>query len=138
MNAPAGSLACPSCGAPAAPDSLRCDHCATPLALVACPACFGRIFRGARFCSHCGAAAERAAGTELNRGGASEGDARLRASGDRGDLSEVLFTELCDAQHAPDPENAAQSGSRLRRRIAQASHRGAVDLQLKGDGRAVR
>lgn len=60
MNVPAGSLACPSCGAPAAPDCVRCAHCATPLALVACPGCFGRIFRGARFCSHCGGSAERA------------------------------------------------------------------------------
>jgi Zn-finger nucleic acid-binding protein len=60
MNVPAGSLACPSCGAPAAPEALRCDHCATPLALVACPGCLGRIFRGARFCSHCGGSAARA------------------------------------------------------------------------------
>lgn len=61
MDVPAGRLACPACGAPAAPESLRCAHCATPLALVACPSCFGRIFRGARFCSYCGASAERAA-----------------------------------------------------------------------------
>jgi Zn-finger nucleic acid-binding protein len=59
MSAEAGSLSCPRCGAPAAPDAPRCAHCATALALVACPSCFGRIFLGARFCSHCGAAADR-------------------------------------------------------------------------------
>jgi Zn-finger nucleic acid-binding protein len=56
----AGTLRCPSCGAPAAPDTRVCPYCSTPLALVACPSCFAKIFRGARFCAYCGAEATRA------------------------------------------------------------------------------
>jgi len=59
VGAEAGSLTCPRCGAPAAPEAPCCAHCGTALALVSCPACFGRIFKGARFCSHCGAEAAR-------------------------------------------------------------------------------
>jgi Zn-finger nucleic acid-binding protein/ribosomal protein L32 len=55
-----GVLRCPSCGAPAAPDTRVCPYCSTPLALVACPSCFAKIFRGARFCPYCGAEATRA------------------------------------------------------------------------------
>jgi Zn-finger nucleic acid-binding protein len=55
----AGALRCPSCGAPAAPETTACAFCATPLALVACPSCFGMIFRGTRYCSHCGKQAAR-------------------------------------------------------------------------------
>lgn len=47
------------CGAAAAPDSSRCEHCGVRLATVACPSCFGMIFQGARFCSHCGAGVDR-------------------------------------------------------------------------------
>lgn len=43
------------CGAPAASDASRCEHCGARLATVACPSCFGLIFQGAKFCSHCGA-----------------------------------------------------------------------------------
>lgn len=50
------------CGAAAASDSSRCEHCGARLATVACPSCFGMMFVGAKFCSHCGAAAAR---TEL-------------------------------------------------------------------------
>jgi len=57
---PAGALRCPSCGAPAAPDTGSCPYCATPLALVSCPSCFARMFRGSRFCARCGAEAARA------------------------------------------------------------------------------
>jgi Zn-finger nucleic acid-binding protein len=60
LNPPALTLGCPRCGAPAFPEAVRCDHCGTPLALVACPACFARLFRGTRYCSHCGAEAARA------------------------------------------------------------------------------
>jgi len=51
----AGTLNCPMCGAPQAPDATKCDHCGARLATVACPSCFGLIFEGAKFCSHCGA-----------------------------------------------------------------------------------
>jgi Zn-finger nucleic acid-binding protein len=56
----AGVLRCPSCGAPAAPESTACPYCSTPLALVACPSCFAKIFKGARYCPRCGAEAARA------------------------------------------------------------------------------
>src|SRR5579872_4993121 len=52
---PAETLNCPMCGAPAATDASRCDHCGARLATVACPSCFGMVFAGAEFCSHCGA-----------------------------------------------------------------------------------
>jgi Zn-finger nucleic acid-binding protein len=54
-----GILRCPSCGAPAAPDSRACAYCAAALALVACPSCFASIFQGAEHCSSCGAATTR-------------------------------------------------------------------------------
>jgi Zn-finger nucleic acid-binding protein len=47
------------CGAPAATDATKCDHCGARLATVACPSCFGLMFAGAKFCSHCGAKADR-------------------------------------------------------------------------------
>ena len=47
------------CGAAAASDATRCEHCGARLATVACPSCFGMMFIGAKFCSHCGAKAER-------------------------------------------------------------------------------
>lgn len=50
---------CPMCGAAAAPDATRCDHCGARLASVACPSCFGMMFAGQEFCPHCGAKAER-------------------------------------------------------------------------------
>jgi len=56
---PAETLNCPMCGAPAASDASRCDHCGARLATVACPSCFGMIFIGAKFCSHCGARVDR-------------------------------------------------------------------------------
>ena len=56
---PAETLNCPMCGAAAASDSSKCEHCGARLATVACPACFGMIFEGAKFCSHCGAKVER-------------------------------------------------------------------------------
>jgi Zn-finger nucleic acid-binding protein len=54
----AETLNCPMCGAPAATDAARCDHCGARLASVACPSCFGMVFVGALFCSHCGAKIE--------------------------------------------------------------------------------
>ncbi len=59
MTETAGALRCPSCGAPATPDSTACPYCGTLLALVACPSCFAKLFRGTRFCAHCGAEAVR-------------------------------------------------------------------------------
>src|SRR5215470_10922383 len=56
---PAETLNCPMCGAPAASDATRCEHCGARLATVACPSCFGMIFLGAKFCSHCGARVDR-------------------------------------------------------------------------------
>jgi len=56
---PAETLNCPMCGAAAASDSPRCEHCGARLATVACPSCFGMMFVGAKFCSHCGAQAAR-------------------------------------------------------------------------------
>ena len=55
----AASLNCPMCGASAASDATRCEHCGARLATVACPSCFGLVFQGARFCAHCGAAVGR-------------------------------------------------------------------------------
>ncbi len=55
----AQSLNCPNCGAAAASDATRCEHCNSRLATVACPQCFGMIFLGAKFCSHCGAKVRR-------------------------------------------------------------------------------
>src|SRR5689334_1068422 len=51
----AATLACPTCGAPAAPDAVECNWCKARLATVACPSCYGLTFRGAKHCSHCGA-----------------------------------------------------------------------------------
>jgi Zn-finger nucleic acid-binding protein len=51
----AGMLACPNCGAPAAPSAVQCTHCRVQLATLACPGCFGMNFVGAQHCSHCGA-----------------------------------------------------------------------------------
>jgi len=62
---PAETLNCPMCGAPAASDATRCEHCGARLATVACPSCFGVIFAGAKFCSHCGARVDR---TEVQAG----------------------------------------------------------------------
>lgn len=55
----AGSLLCPQCGAPSAPDLAKCTHCGIRLAKVACPSCFAMIFEGARFCAFCGSETSR-------------------------------------------------------------------------------
>jgi Zn-finger nucleic acid-binding protein len=47
------------CGAAAASDAARCEHCGARLATVACPSCFGMMFLGQKFCPHCGAKADR-------------------------------------------------------------------------------
>jgi Zn-finger nucleic acid-binding protein len=49
------SLSCPNCGAPAIPDAVRCDYCASALKTVTCPSCFASMFSGSQFCPHCGA-----------------------------------------------------------------------------------
>jgi Zn-finger nucleic acid-binding protein len=51
----AGHLSCPSCGAAADANAVRCDHCKVQLQTAACPRCFGFNFIGARHCSRCGA-----------------------------------------------------------------------------------
>ena len=61
MAATPGTLRCPSCGAPVAPEIRSCPYCQTALALVSCPSCFAAIFQGARHCSSCGAEVSRAA-----------------------------------------------------------------------------
>ena len=48
------TLRCPSCGAPAAADAVRCDYCASALRTVTCPSCFESMFAGSQFCPHCG------------------------------------------------------------------------------------
>src|SRR5690349_11311593 len=48
------TLRCPSCGAPAAADAVRCDYCASALKTVTCPSCFASMFAGSQFCPHCG------------------------------------------------------------------------------------
>jgi Zn-finger nucleic acid-binding protein len=55
----AQTLNCPMCGAAAASDASRCEHCGARLASVACPSCFGMMFVGQEFCPHCGAKADR-------------------------------------------------------------------------------
>ncbi len=55
----AETLNCPMCGAAAATDATRCEHCGARLANVACPSCFGMMFAGQQFCPHCGAKAGR-------------------------------------------------------------------------------
>jgi Zn-finger nucleic acid-binding protein len=55
----ARTLNCPMCGASAATDATKCQHCGARLATISCPSCFGMIFSGAKFCCHCGAAATR-------------------------------------------------------------------------------
>jgi Zn-finger nucleic acid-binding protein len=52
------------CGAAAATDATRCEHCGARLATVSCPACFGMMFLGQKFCPHCGAKADRQDATE--------------------------------------------------------------------------
>src|SRR5687768_9343406 len=55
----AGTLLCPQCGPPAAPDVAKCTRCVVRLAKVACPLCLAMIFGGARFCAFCGAGPAR-------------------------------------------------------------------------------
>jgi Zn-finger nucleic acid-binding protein len=55
----AETLSCPQCGAVAASDASRCEHCGARLATVACPSCFGMMFLGQQFCPRCGAKADR-------------------------------------------------------------------------------
>ncbi len=50
-------LSCPGCGAPAAPDAVRCEYCESALKTVTCPSCFASMFAGSQFCPHCGARA---------------------------------------------------------------------------------
>jgi len=57
----AGRLGCPSCGAPAPPETRSCPYCATVLALVSCPSCFAPVFLGSKHCPSCGAAVSREA-----------------------------------------------------------------------------
>ena len=60
----AATLNCPMCGASAATDATRCEHCQARLATVACPSCFGMLFLGSKFCPHCGEKAARLAETD--------------------------------------------------------------------------
>jgi Zn-finger nucleic acid-binding protein len=60
---PIVTLRCPNCGAPAAPESARCDYCHSRLATVSCPKCLGVLFAGSLFCPHCGVARSRIEGT---------------------------------------------------------------------------
>jgi Zn-finger nucleic acid-binding protein len=55
----AKTLNCPMCGAAAAREATRCEHCSSKLATIACPSCFGMVFLGAKFCSHCGSSIAR-------------------------------------------------------------------------------
>jgi Zn-finger nucleic acid-binding protein len=55
------------CGAAAATDATKCQHCGARLATIACPSCFGMMFVGAKFCSHCGAKADRSELSETAR-----------------------------------------------------------------------
>jgi Zn-finger nucleic acid-binding protein len=55
----AETLNCPMCGAAAATDATRCEHCGARLATVACPSCFAMMFAGQQFCPHCGVKADR-------------------------------------------------------------------------------
>ena len=55
------------CGAVAASEATRCEHCNARLATVACPSCFGMMFLGQQFCPHCGAKADRQDSTEPAR-----------------------------------------------------------------------
>jgi Zn-finger nucleic acid-binding protein len=52
----AGMLSCPSCGAPAGTNDLRCSFCGVQLATVRCAACMAACFVGAAHCAKCGAA----------------------------------------------------------------------------------
>ncbi|MBN2368920.1 MAG: zf-TFIIB domain-containing protein [Vicinamibacteria bacterium] len=60
MTNTAGTLCCPKCGAPAAPDERACRYCGVSLAVVACPFCLGMQFVGSEHCSRCGAELKRA------------------------------------------------------------------------------
>jgi Zn-finger nucleic acid-binding protein len=60
---PIVTLRCPNCGAPAAPESARCDYCHSRLATVSCQKCLGVLFAGSIFCPHCGVARSRIEGT---------------------------------------------------------------------------
>jgi Zn-finger nucleic acid-binding protein len=55
------------CGAAAATDAARCEHCGARLATVSCPSCFGLVFVGQNFCPHCGAKAERQPAAEAGK-----------------------------------------------------------------------
>jgi Zn-finger nucleic acid-binding protein len=55
-----GSLNCPSCGASAAVDALRCGYCGSALKTVTCPSCFASMFTGSEYCPHCGSKAAQA------------------------------------------------------------------------------
>src|SRR4029077_4757634 len=57
------ALRCPNCGAPAAPESARCEYCHSRLATVSCPKCLGVLFSRSLFCPHCGVARNRVEGT---------------------------------------------------------------------------
>jgi len=85
----AETLNCPMCGAAAATDATRCEHCNARLATVACPSCFGMMFIGQQFCPHCGGKA------------------------DRQDSSEQAQPEPCPRCHA-DMEAVVIGGSKVR------------------------
>ncbi len=55
----AGSLSCPACGAPVAPEQSRCAYCGGRVALVACPTCLAVQFVGSQHCTHCGSVLAR-------------------------------------------------------------------------------
>src|SRR5262249_50038432 len=63
--ADAGSLHCPNCGAPAAPDDAVCHYCRATLATVSCPACFALMFEGSVYCPACGPRRARASGAAV-------------------------------------------------------------------------
>lgn len=53
--ADAGTLVCPSCGAPVSSGDRLCGHCQAELATVRCSACFSLAVAGDKRCSECGA-----------------------------------------------------------------------------------
>ncbi|PIR15028.1 MAG: hypothetical protein COV48_16655 [Elusimicrobia bacterium CG11_big_fil_rev_8_21_14_0_20_64_6] len=50
----AGTLRCPSCGAPADHKAKACAHCRAPLYPILCPWCFGWTYAESKDCARCG------------------------------------------------------------------------------------